>query len=84
MVSMKRGRVIVGAWGCECRYRNGHWSGVALLSMRVEVPKQRQNTVQNASYVALFRDMCASGEGNARERPSDSDSSSLIGQLADR
>ena len=64
---MKKGRVVVGAWGYECEYRNGHWSGVALLSMRVEVPKQRQNTAQKASYIALFQNMCASGEGNARK-----------------
>ena len=67
MASMKRGRVNVGAWGYECGYRNGHWSGVALLLMRVEVPEQRQATAQKASYVALFWDMCASGEGNARK-----------------
>ena len=41
--------------------------GVALLSMRVEVPEQRQTTAQKESYVALFWNKCASGEGNARK-----------------
>ena len=40
---------------------------MALLSRRVEVPEQRQNLAQKASYVVLFRNMCASGEGNARK-----------------
>ena len=40
---------------------------MALLSRRVEVPEQRQNLAQKASYVALFRKMCASGEWNARK-----------------
>ena len=38
-----RGGRVVGAWGSECGYRSGHWSGVALLSRRVEVPEQREN-----------------------------------------
>ena len=41
--------------------------GVAQLSVRVEEPEQKQTTAQKASYVALFWDMCASGEGNARK-----------------
>jgi hypothetical protein len=40
---------------------------VAQLSVRVEEPEQRQTTAQKASNVALFWDMCASGEGNARK-----------------
>ena len=67
MDSMTRGRVVVGVWGSECGYRNGHWIGMALLSRRVEVPEQRQNIAQKASYVALFRNMCAGGEGKARK-----------------
>ena len=39
----------------------------ALLSRRVEVPEQRLNLAQRASYVALFWNMCASGEGKARK-----------------
>ena len=38
---------------------------MALLSRRVEVPEQRQNLAQKASYVALFRNMCASGPSKA-------------------
>ena len=41
--------------------------GVAQLSVRVEEPEQKQTTAQKASYVALFWDMRASGEGNARK-----------------
>ena len=41
---------------------------MALLSRRVEVPEQRQNLAQKASYVALFRNMCASGEGMRASR----------------
>ena len=39
--------------------------GVAQLSVRVEEPEQKQTTAQKASYAALFRNMCASGGGNA-------------------
>ena len=38
---------------------------MALLSRRVEVSEQRQKLAQKVSYVALFRNMCASGGGNA-------------------
>ena len=38
---------------------------MAQLSVRVEEPEQKQTTAQKASYVALFRNMCASGGGNA-------------------
>ena len=40
---------------------------MALLSRRVEVHEQRLNLAQKASYVALFRNVCASGEGKARK-----------------
>ena len=41
--------------------------GLAPSPVRVEEPEQRQTTAQKASYVALFWDMCESGEGNARK-----------------
>ena len=39
--------------------------GLAPSPVRVEEPEQRQTTAQKASYAALFRNMCASGGGNA-------------------
>ena len=41
--------------------------GVAQLSVRVEEPEQKETTAQKASYVALFWDMRANGEGNAHK-----------------
>ena len=43
------------------------WRRRAQLSVQVEEPEQKQTTAQKASYVALFWDMCTSGEGNARK-----------------
>ena len=39
--------------------------GLAPSPVRVEEPEQRQTTAQKASYAALYRNMYASGGGNA-------------------